>query len=156
MHHTVKHIYPETFLTEFQTYNTGHHLPERVSMARKKSLPEHLTAFANRLAQFRKASGHSQYSLAREMGVTQRIIAHYERGKGNPPLYLFSKFAKALGVTTDQLLGLEKVTVTNRPRDTGLWRRFTQVEKLSPQARRQVTQYLDTVLKAWKDETPKG
>lgn len=143
-------------MTHFQTYNTGHPNQERLPVARKKSQPEHLNAFASRLAQFRKASGHSQYTLAREMGVTQRIIAHYERGKGNPPLYLFSKFAKALGVSADQLLGIEKVTVKNRPRDTGLWRRFTQVEKLPPQARRQVTQYLDTMLKAWKGDDGKS
>jgi transcriptional regulator with XRE-family HTH domain len=133
-------------LTHFQTYNTGYPNQERLTVARKKSSPEHLEGFADRLAQFRKASGHSQYSLAREMGVTQRIIAHYERGKGNPPLYLFPKFAKALGVSADQLLGIEKVTVKNRPRDTGLWRRFTQVEKLPPRERKKIVDLLDAFL----------
>jgi transcriptional regulator with XRE-family HTH domain len=84
------------------------------------------------------------------------MIAYYETENGNPPITLIKKLAKALKISTDQLLGLEKVTSKNRPRDTSLWRRFTQVEKLSPQARRQVTQYLDTVLKAWNGEDAKG
>jgi hypothetical protein len=43
-----------------------------------------------------------------------------------------SILAKALGVSLEQLLGLEKVKDNGRRRDTRLWRRFSQVEKLPP------------------------
>jgi transcriptional regulator with XRE-family HTH domain len=112
--------------------------------------------FGHRLTQLREAAGFTQHALAQAVNVSQRMIAYYETENGNPPVALLKKLAKALKISTDQLLGLEKVTNKNRPRDNSLWRRFTQVEKLPPQARRQVTQYLDTVLRAWKDEKEKA
>ncbi|MEW6118443.1 MAG: hypothetical protein AB1553_16350 [Nitrospirota bacterium] len=51
-----------------------------------------------------------------------------------------------LGVTTDQLLGVEKTKESGRSRDTRLWRRFSQVEKLPPTKRKQIVQILDAFL----------
>ena len=122
-------------------------------MPRKKkpALSPDGETFGKRLARLRKAAGFTQYTLADAIGISNRMVAYYEAQSDHPPTHLLPAFAKALGVSADQLLGLEKITVKNRPRDTGLWRRFTQVEKLPPQARRQITQYLDSMLKAWKD-----
>ena len=112
--------------------------------------------FGQRLTHLREAAGFTQHALAQAVNVSQRMIAYYETENGNPPVALLKKLAKALKISTDQLLGLEKVTSKNRPRDTNLWRRFTQAEKLPPQARRQITQYLDSMLRAWKDEDGKS
>ena len=86
--------------------------------------------------------------------MTQRIIAHYERAKGNPPLYLLPRLAKALGVSVDQLLGIEKVKVKRK--DNRLRRRIAEVEKLPEPIRKQTAQYLDTVLTAWKAQHGKA
>lgn len=136
-------------MAEFHTYNNGHSKQEVLSMPRTKTPTVDKENFGKRLLQFRKAAGFSQYSLAREMGVSQRMILHYENAKGNPPLYMFPKFAKALGVTTDQLFGLEKAPKIER-KDNRLRRRIAEVEKLPEPIRKQVSQYLDTVLAAWK------
>lgn len=64
--------------------------------------------FGNRLARLRTASGHTQRSLATALGISNRMIAHYETENGNPTVYMLKKIAKALGVSGDQLLGIEK------------------------------------------------
>jgi hypothetical protein len=64
----------------------------------------------------------------------------------HPPSHLLPVLAKALKVTADQLLGLEEVKGNGRARDTKLWRRFSQVEKLPPPKRKQIVQILDAFL----------
>jgi hypothetical protein len=54
--------------------------------------------------------------------------------------------AKALRVTSDQLLGLEKIGDNGKTKDSRLWRRFSQVEKLPPPKRKQIVQILDAFL----------
>src|SRR5450631_1487625 len=87
--------------------------------------------FGKRLARLRKAAGYTQYTLADETGISKRMIAYYEVQTTHPPTHLLPVFAKILGVTTDQLLGLEKTKET-KLKDNRLWRRFSQVEKLPP------------------------
>lgn len=62
------------------------------------------------------------------------------------PTHLLPRVAKALGVSTDQLLGVELVKKNGGVRDTRLWRRFSQVEKLPPAQRKPIIQVLDAFL----------
>lgn len=112
--------------------------------------PPGTESFGKRLARLRKATSLSQNDLARETGISQRMIAHYETNDGNPPLHTFHKFTKALGVTADQLLGLEK-TRKEQAKDNRLRRRIAEIEKLPAPQRKEVARYLETFLKAWKN-----
>jgi hypothetical protein len=56
------------------------------------------------------------------------------------------QLAKALGVSVEQLLGIEKVKVNGRVRDTRLWRRFREIEKLPAREKRQILQLVDAFL----------
>jgi transcriptional regulator with XRE-family HTH domain len=142
-------------MTENHSYHIGHNSPGE-NMPKRIKHHDEPDDFGQRLTHLREAAGFTQHALALAVNVSQRMIAYYETENGNPPVALLKKLARALKISTDQLLGLEKVTSKNRPRDTSLWRRFTQIEKLPPQARRQVTQYLDTVLAAWKAQHGKS
>jgi transcriptional regulator with XRE-family HTH domain len=125
-------------------------LRERVLPKRK---PKHLIEgelFGKRMAKFRKAAGYTQVDLAKELGVSQRVITYYEAETHHPPTHLLPVIAKALGVSTDQLLGVVKETEKNKPKDSRLKRRFTQVEKLPESEKKHVAQYLDRVIKAAK------
>jgi hypothetical protein len=53
---------------------------------------------------------------------------------------------KGLGVSADELMGLEKVKKNGRTQVTRFWRRFSQVEKLPPPKRKQIVQILDAFL----------
>jgi len=109
-------------------------------------LKENVESFGERLARLRKAAGFSQRELATELGISHRVIAYYEGETEHPPTHLLPHLAKALKVSADELMGLEKTKKNGRTQDTRLWRRFSQVEKLPPPKRKQIVQILDAFL----------
>jgi transcriptional regulator with XRE-family HTH domain len=138
-------------MIENQPYNTGHTTLKENLMARMTvPPPPGAESFGKRLARLRKAAGLSQNDLARETGISQRMIAHYETNDGNPPIHTFHKLCKALEVTADQLLGLEKFS-KEPSKDNRLRRRIAEIEKLPVPQRKEVSRYLETFLKAWKN-----
>lgn len=102
--------------------------------------------FGERMARLRKVAGYSQRSLARELGVSHRVIAYYEAESAHVPADLLPAIADALGVTSDQLLGRDAVTSRKRPENRQLVRKLRQVEALPPPERRQVVQLIDALL----------
>lgn len=139
------------------------YVPQSVTLTREwiltKRKPKHLTEgepFGKRMANLRKAAGYTQEDLAKELGVSQRVITYYEAETHHPPTHLLPSIAKALGVTTDQLLGVEKGTEKNKPKDSRLKRRFSQVEKLPESEKKHIAQYLDRVIKASKVKDDNG
>lgn len=104
-------------------------------------------SFGKRMARLRQIAGYSQRELVAKIGISQRMLAYYESKSQHPPTHILPTIAKALGVTTDQLLGVEKVKANGRTRDNRLWRRFTQVEKLPLEQRKPVVQFIDAFLK---------
>jgi len=126
-------------------YNGRKDLTEETLVPKKrKGLNTNGEPFGKRLARLRQTAGFSQYTLADELGISQRMVAYYEGETEHPPTHLLPALAKALGVSTDQLLGLEKENPRNR--DFQLWRRFSKVAKLPPQKRKQIVQIVDTFL----------
>jgi len=103
-------------------------------------------SFGPRLARLRQAGGYSQRELAAEIGISHRMIAYYEKEAGHIPIDLLPLLATTLRVSADQLLGIEETKTNGRTRDTRLWRRFAQVEKLPPAQRRPIVQLLDAFL----------
>jgi len=61
-----------------------------------------------RLAALRKQAGLSQAALAEAVGIPQRTVSFYEREGGYLPSTLVPNFAKALGVSIEELLGINK------------------------------------------------
>lgn len=112
----------------------------------KQNIDE-LTDFGRRLVALRKNAGYTQVELAKELGVTQRMVSYYEGQSEYPPAALLPKLAKLLNVTADELLGLEPIKKA-RQSDTRLQRRFQQIEKLPTKEKRQLVQVIDTFLKA--------
>ena len=119
---------------------------ESVMPKMKVQLKENVESFGERLARLRKAAGFSQRELAAELGISHRVIAYYEGETEHPPTHLLPRLAKALKVSADELMGLEKTKKNGRTQDTRLWRRFSQVEKLPPPKRKQIVQILDAFL----------
>ncbi|MGH7166275.1 MAG: helix-turn-helix domain-containing protein [Nitrospiraceae bacterium] len=122
-------------------------LVEEDAMPRERSAraPGGAGRFGARLAALRKAAGYTQAELAADVGTTQRMMAYYERQAEHPPAHLLPALAQALGISTDDLLGVTPMKRATRP--TGrLQRRLQQLEKMPPKAKRQVLQVLDTFL----------
>lgn len=61
--------------------------------------------FNERLKELREKNNLTQEQLAKKSGVSSRMIQRYEYGTSRPRLDAADKIAKALNVTTDELLG---------------------------------------------------
>ena len=112
----------------------------------RKLHAEAATGFGPRLAELRKAAGISQTALAAEVGISQRMMAYYESPAAQPTANLLPAIARALGVSIETLLGVETSKRRAKASDTRLQRRLQQIEKLSPQERRQILQMLDALI----------
>ena len=56
------------------------------------------------LKRIRTEKGITQGDIVRKIGVSRSFISNIENGKTNPTLSTISKLAKALRVSTDELL----------------------------------------------------
>ena len=128
-------------------YNGWHDaFTERNVMPMPKVKIEEKESIGERLARLRSERGYSQRDLARETGISHRMIAYYEKQTQYPPTHVLPVFAKALGVSLDQLFGMDKIKKDTNDKDMRLWRRFSQIEKLNVKEKRQVIQLLDTFI----------
>lgn len=103
--------------------------------------------FNKRLAALRKARGLTQEELGKKVGVSKRVITYYETKSKYPPTHLIAPLSKALGVTTDDLLGLKGIKVDLDPEHAALWRRLKKVESLSVRDKKALFHYLNLLLK---------
>lgn len=62
-----------------------------------------------RLKELRKSKGWTQVQVATKMGLTDSVISFYERQERAPSPEVLIKFAELYDVSTDYLLGVEKV-----------------------------------------------
>ncbi len=115
-------------------------------MPKSKIQSQDSESFGDRMAKLRNAVGYSQRDLARETGISQRMIAYYEKQTQHPPTHLLPIISEALGASADELLGIKKNNTDNRKKDMRLWRRFSQIEKMDPKEKRQILQLLDTFI----------
>ena len=65
---------------------------------------------AEKIAKLRKEKGLTQSQLAEMINVSNKTISRWETGEGYPEITLLMPLAKALGVTTDYLLGTSQET----------------------------------------------
>lgn len=62
--------------------------------------------FSTKLSELRRAKGISQKEAAAELGISQALLSHYEKGIRECGLDFVRKASVYYGVTTDWLLGL--------------------------------------------------
>ena len=110
-----------------------------------RNLPE----FPDRLIRLRKAHRLSQTELARAAGVSQAVISLYERGTNEPAASIVARLAQALGVSTDELLGVKPAKpVSEMDRETRkLWRRLQKLRTLSYRDQRAVVRYIESLVR---------
>ena len=116
-----------------------------MSMEEKNNLPVeevHYTTFGERLREIRDEKGWSQTQLAQKLKTTKQMISCYELNQRSPRIELVQKYAKALNVPVDYLLGdteAEAITKT-------FW---TRKKKKKP-SRRTQRSTLTTSLHRWQ------
>ncbi len=72
----------------------------------EKKQTKKLSKFSSILSQLRKERGISQKKAASDLGVSQALLSHYEKGIRECGLDFVIKCSEYYGVTTDYLLGV--------------------------------------------------
>jgi transcriptional regulator with XRE-family HTH domain len=84
-----------------------------------KSLVKAPETFGARLRRFRAASGFTLEQVGRKVGLSKRMVAYYEIQGGTPSPEQLAAFAKALGISADQLVGTSGAQAADAPRGGG-------------------------------------
>ncbi len=100
-----------------------------------------------RIARLRKEKGKTQVELAKEMGLTQGLISDYELDKLRPYHEMIARFAFALDVSADELLGLKQIKDNGAKPSLKLTRRMKKIEALPPSQQKALLKTIDTFLK---------
>ena len=103
--------------------------------------------FGQRLARIRKEKGVTQVELAKKMGIIQVLVSDYERDKIRPYHEMIIRFAQALKVSTDELLGLKHSKDKGYTASLKLLRRMKKIESLPPAKQKILLQNIDMFLK---------
>ncbi len=114
-------------------------------MPRRKNPP---TGFGKGLLALRKARGLTQVQLAEMTNSSQRAISYYENLESYPPTTAVVALARALRVTTDELLGLKNVDQGRHDIDPELqrvWKKFRQVTTLPERDQRAVIRLINSL-----------
>lgn len=100
-----------------------------------------------RIARLRKERGYTQAELADKMGIIRELISDYEREKIRPHYEMVIRFALALDVTTDVLLGLKPSKNNGSKPSLKILRRMKKIEALPPAQQKVLLKNIDMFLK---------
>ena len=105
-------------------------------------------SIGDRIVKLRKLQGKTQFKLASIIGLSRSHLGNYENGLIHLNDEMVIRFAHALKVSTDKLLGFEvdNKTVENPP-NVRLIKRMQEIEKLPPSDQKVIIRTLDTFLK---------
>lgn len=100
----------------------------------------------------------TQYDLADAMGTTQRTISNYENEGGHPQAPVMAHLARALNVSTDELLGVKKGLRSSQtkgsaanhedPETRRVWKKFQQLLTLPEKDQRAVIRLVNSLVAA--------
>ena len=130
-------------------------IPEDISVSEdnRREPSTDTIRIAQRLSALRKQHGISQLDICNRLSLTQSMMSRYEYGSRRLPSELLIQFAKAIGVSSDEILGLKSVAPKNPFQDMTeenkkLWKKFQQVLKLPEDDQRAVIRLINSVAKA--------
>ena len=106
--------------------------------------------FGQRLARLRKERGFTQVELAEKVEMIQVLISDYERDKLRPYADVVARFADALGVTTDELLGTKPTKKATATVNRRFLRRLQAIDHLPKRDQDALLRTIDAFLAARK------
>jgi transcriptional regulator with XRE-family HTH domain len=105
-------------------------------------------SLGERLARLRKQKGFTQVELAKQMGIIQSLISDYERDRLRPHPDMIARFAIALHVSADEILGLQPTKKANGfvPKNRRLVRRLQMIDNLPRRDQEALLRTIDAFL----------
>lgn len=116
--------------------------------ARSKAEKDKDLALGRRIAAVRKERGYTQVELADQLGTTQAIVSDYERGKLRPHPEMIVRLAKALRVSTDELLGVKPPSQNGATVSRRVLRRLQAIDGLPKRDQDALFRTIDAFLQA--------
>lgn len=105
---------------------------------------------SNTIIKLRKSKGWSQKDLALKLNVTQKVVSDYETNKRKPPINRLPLIAKIFGITIDELLGAEpisiKESVARIHKNSRLAQIYSLLDKLTPEEERAILKHIKGLL----------
>jgi transcriptional regulator with XRE-family HTH domain len=98
------------------------------------------------MLELRKAQGLTQGQLAELLGTSQQLIAFYEKGQRRVPVDLLPDVARLLGVSVEELLGLNSTVTPKRGPTPKLQQQLERLSRLPRAKQRFVSEMLEAVL----------
>ncbi|MGH3086730.1 MAG: helix-turn-helix domain-containing protein [Gammaproteobacteria bacterium] len=114
-----------------------------MALARKKDSEE---TIGERLARLRRERGMTQVELAERLGVVQPVVSDYERGELRLHGQLIVELTKIIGVSANELLGLEESKSNGSIKNRRLLRRIQELERLPRRDQQAILRTLDAFL----------
>jgi len=105
-------------------------------------------SIGRRLARLRKERGYTQTELAERIGIIQALVSDYERDKLRLNADMLIRFARALGVPSDEILGLKSSQSRNKNPSLKVLRRLSRIESLTAAQQKALLKTIDMFLKA--------
>lgn len=100
-----------------------------------------------RIAEVRKRQAMTQVQLAAKLGMGQSLLSRYERGTLRLHGALVMEIARALQVSTDEILGLKETKANGFLADRRFVRRLQQIEGLSKRKKEALLTTIDAFLR---------
>jgi transcriptional regulator with XRE-family HTH domain len=101
-----------------------------------------------RIARLRKERGYTQGELSERIGLIQALVSDYERDKLRLHGEMVIRFAQALEVSSDEILGLNNKKKNGDTKiSLRLLRRTKRIEELPPSQQKTLLKTIDTFLK---------
>jgi transcriptional regulator with XRE-family HTH domain len=101
-----------------------------------------------RVTRIRKAQGLTQKQLAEKMGIKRSLVTDYETGRLRLNGEVIVRFALALGVSADLILGLSDSSALPQQPDLKVTRRLREIEGLPQHQKKSLLLTIDAYLKA--------
>ena len=101
-----------------------------------------------RISRIRKQNGLTQRALAEKIGINQALITDYERGKLRLHAEMLARFAIALGVSTDEIIGLKSSHHNGVKPNLKLRKKLMEIETLPVSQQRALFKTINAFLTA--------
>jgi transcriptional regulator with XRE-family HTH domain len=122
-------------------------MPRRLT-TKLPPLPTRPGTIGERVTRIRKAQGLTQKQLAEKIGIKRSLVTDYETGRLRLNGEMVARFALALGVSSDLILGLSDSGVLSKQPDLKLTKRLRQIEDLPQHQKKSLLLTIDAYLKA--------
>jgi transcriptional regulator with XRE-family HTH domain len=96
-----------------------------------------------RITRLRKERGYTQRELGERIGIVHGLVSDYETGKLRLYDEMVSRFALALEVSTDEILGLKGNTSNGKKPSLKIVRRIGKLESLPPARQKTILKAID-------------